>query len=710
MRKRVGDKWDVFVSHNQKQKLWVREAVRQWRALGLTVFFDEDSIAPGREIVGAIEEGLQKSRHVVLIITPASLASPWVTMERALSVHDDPAADRRKLIPVALEPVAPGAIRDSIKRLRWLDLTDPGTRDVEYSRLLRSLGVRRRRLPPAPEWSQESLASSEADRSDVERAQEDVPEGADVFISYRRETGAETARLVRDELTERGFKAFLDVDDLDAQPLGEGLLREIEQAPDFVVILTPGCLDRCQDEHDWLRQEIAHAVATTRNIIPLMKDGFEFPPWGTVPEDIRDLLRRNCIRYSHEYFQATMERLTRFMTAPRDREHSPFHDGAGKKVGGRPDTDAATGVSVAVDTGRRDWRPSIDFRVNISREGDELSVTVVGTWIQGSPTMQSALDLRSAKWTEFLWRLSARETSQSFFMELGTELFHAMLPGAHLVSYEVNHQVVREAPEDRLFRLLIHTRNADLSDLPWECLRDPHRNTLLGTHPITPLSRYVEALARRPVRTVPPIRILLATAEPRSLPSVGADGEVEGMTSALSSLLQDGLVAVKLVSHATLDKLGSAIGEFQPHAFHFVGHGNKCGGTSGLLIEAAGDCGRFLEIGSLCEILRTADPLRVVVLAACTTLGAAEEIARGGIGAIGMRSKAKAEAGALFARTLYECLAHSVPLDVAANQARLSVRVELGGDQSDWCLPALFLPNGQAELLIVETPPLAARA
>jgi hypothetical protein len=39
--------FDIFVSHNSRQKAWVRQAVDQWRSLvpagrheGLTVFFD----------------------------------------------------------------------------------------------------------------------------------------------------------------------------------------------------------------------------------------------------------------------------------------------------------------------------------------------------------------------------------------------------------------------------------------------------------------------------------------------------------------------------------------------------------------------------------------------------------------------------------------------------------------------------------------------
>ncbi len=133
------------------------------------------------------------------------------------------------------------------------------------------------------------------------------------FISYRREGGAETARLMRGELTARGWRVFLDVDDLSASHFDDRILLEIQDAANFILILSPGCLDRCQENKDWLRREIAHAISTDRNIVPVLKDGFAFPPQEALPPDIRELPRYNCVEYSHSYFQATVDKLVSFL-------------------------------------------------------------------------------------------------------------------------------------------------------------------------------------------------------------------------------------------------------------------------------------------------------------------------------------------------------------------------------------------------------------
>jgi len=132
------------------------------------------------------------------------------------------------------------------------------------------------------------------------------------FLSYRRETGADTARLIRAELLSHGHKTFLDVDDLGSNHFDESLLRRIEEAEHFILVLSPGALDRCGNEGDWLRREIAHAISTQKNIVPVLKEGFHFPPKESLPPDLADLPRYNCVEYSHVYFQATMGRLLAF--------------------------------------------------------------------------------------------------------------------------------------------------------------------------------------------------------------------------------------------------------------------------------------------------------------------------------------------------------------------------------------------------------------
>jgi membrane-associated phospholipid phosphatase len=134
-----------------------------------------------------------------------------------------------------------------------------------------------------------------------------------VFISYRREHGSEVARIVQTELMRRGIPCFLDVKDLKAEHFDNRLLKAIEDAPNFILVLTPNALDRCTDTEDWLRREIAHALRHQKHIIPLLLNNFQFPPANQLPEDIRGIERHNGVTYSHEYFEATFDKLESFL-------------------------------------------------------------------------------------------------------------------------------------------------------------------------------------------------------------------------------------------------------------------------------------------------------------------------------------------------------------------------------------------------------------
>lgn len=135
-----------------------------------------------------------------------------------------------------------------------------------------------------------------------------------VFLSYRRDKGADTARLMRTSLDANGWATFLDVDDLGSSYFDDRLLLEIKRADGFILILSPGALDRCHEPDDWLRREISHAMQWEKRIVPVFKDGFAFSSDLKLPPDISGLTRINGVEYSHQFFDATVNKIVRHLT------------------------------------------------------------------------------------------------------------------------------------------------------------------------------------------------------------------------------------------------------------------------------------------------------------------------------------------------------------------------------------------------------------
>lgn len=144
----------------------------------------------------------------------------------------------------------------------------------------------------------------------------------DVFISYRRDGSSEFARLLKGELEKRKIKAFLDVDNLQQSYFDEQLLVRICNAPNFILVLSEGSLDRCADPSDWMRREIEQALKTNRKIIPIFKQGFRFPTEKMLPGLLKELPRYQSVGYSHEYHEASILKLVNYILEKQSQQMS----------------------------------------------------------------------------------------------------------------------------------------------------------------------------------------------------------------------------------------------------------------------------------------------------------------------------------------------------------------------------------------------------
>jgi hypothetical protein len=133
----------------------------------------------------------------------------------------------------------------------------------------------------------------------------------DVFISYRRQGGEQTAKIICDRLMDLGYKVFYDVEALRSGAFNTKLYSVIEECNDVIVVLSPNSLDRCNDENDWVRLEIAHALKTGKNVIPVFLRGFVFPE--VLVEDMQTLRYQNGLEANSEFFDAFITKLKSFL-------------------------------------------------------------------------------------------------------------------------------------------------------------------------------------------------------------------------------------------------------------------------------------------------------------------------------------------------------------------------------------------------------------
>ncbi|MFO0798475.1 MAG: GNAT family N-acetyltransferase [Gemmataceae bacterium] len=143
---RADYQFDVFLSHNSKNKAEVRELADRLEARGLKVWLDERELIPGKPILDALEAIIRSTRSAVAVIGADGLG-PWQVPELRLCLQQF-INHQLSVIPVLL----PGCTSQPelplfLGTLLWVDLrggfTDEGLDRLEW-------GITGKKLDPAP--------------------------------------------------------------------------------------------------------------------------------------------------------------------------------------------------------------------------------------------------------------------------------------------------------------------------------------------------------------------------------------------------------------------------------------------------------------------------------------------------------------------------------------------------------------------------------
>lgn len=97
-------KFDVFVSHNSKDKPSVRELAQRLRDRGIRVWIDEDQLIPGRNWQPLLEHGIEQSATGAVLVGKDG-SGPWEDEEMQVLL-DEAVYNGKAVIPVLL-PSAP---------------------------------------------------------------------------------------------------------------------------------------------------------------------------------------------------------------------------------------------------------------------------------------------------------------------------------------------------------------------------------------------------------------------------------------------------------------------------------------------------------------------------------------------------------------------------------------------------------------------------
>lgn len=282
--------------------------------------------------------------------------------------------------------------------------------------------------------------------------------------------------------------------------------------------------------------------------------------------------------------------------------------------------------------------------------------------------------------------------------QLGTSLFEALFRDRVGILWMSSRERVDAAHEGLRLRLSFKGA-ARFESWPWELLFDPFRGQFLAQSEWTPVVRCLERFNPALFPAEPPLRMLVAIAEPSGYPALDADREWERIRQALRSWVDQGWLVLDRLKRATLGELRRNLRE-PCHILHIVSHGrfHSERGHGALALEDETGRGRVVSGDKLGAVLAAQRELRLVVLNACEgalTLrddpftGVAQALVDCRIPAvIAMRSRISDSAAVAFAEHFYDALGRNRPVDVALAEARHGMFS--GRDDLEWTAPVLY--------------------
>lgn len=160
----------------------------------------------------------------------------------------------------------------------------------------------------------------------VRRAKSAASSGASVgkvFISYRRDDSRYQARAIYEKFTQfvPRENVFMDLDSIPPGADFRKMLKHwVDQCDVLLVLIGPSWVrsadsgtgqSKLSNPSDFVRIEIAGALARDIPVVPVLLDGASMPRREQLPEDLKELVNRNAARVEFSQFDEDVQRLIR---------------------------------------------------------------------------------------------------------------------------------------------------------------------------------------------------------------------------------------------------------------------------------------------------------------------------------------------------------------------------------------------------------------
>ncbi len=120
---------DIFVSYSSNDKVKVSRLVAELKAEGASIWYDEEQIMPGDDLIKRMADGIDQSQYYIICLSPSFDKKPptsWVKKEFRMAMIKEQKEGKQIIIPVRIKkggsiPIEIGekAYADLSSKVRW---------------------------------------------------------------------------------------------------------------------------------------------------------------------------------------------------------------------------------------------------------------------------------------------------------------------------------------------------------------------------------------------------------------------------------------------------------------------------------------------------------------------------------------------------------------------------------------------------------------
>lgn len=180
--------YDVYISYSNRDRNWVQGYLYpRLKEAGLRVWIDLEEIRPGDAWSSKINQAVEQSRNMLLVLSPDSAASRWILEESEDFLSSAKGEQERRLIPLLLKPTQ--NVPMFISSFQWIDFTQEKLLESKMDELLSTLGasihVKQSGTPTLPVRRPSTKYNTAAIRTLLAESFEDEDLRAFVFDHFR---------------------------------------------------------------------------------------------------------------------------------------------------------------------------------------------------------------------------------------------------------------------------------------------------------------------------------------------------------------------------------------------------------------------------------------------------------------------------------------------------------------------------------------------